>query len=185
MGGWPEDIDMRTFHFIGPAVVVLLGAGATSFGCSSSPSPAPGTTAGNEAGTAEPTDANSVDDATQPVNEAAAPNPCANAAIPNVETFAATGSWPCFQVACKTSLTACAADMCCNAGISAALVCSSNQNAQTCFTTAFTTPPLAGTPTAMAVEDCLFGALDAGTCSATVRDAGASPADAADASGEQ
>jgi hypothetical protein len=106
----------------------LLGAGAVAVACSSSSSGGGGGTP--EAGT------DSGDDGAMGAD--------APACVPNamkVSTLDGGASWGCIETACKTELTACAADCDCNNAVLGALSCIQTMGVaatMTCFTTALT-----------------------------------------------
>ncbi len=172
---------MRTsLYLIGFATASIVGAGAVGFGCSSSSTSPPAVDAGPAAETGPVEDGGEEgggEDAT-----ADAPVTCMPGAISNVETVDGGPNWTCYQTMCNSALTACAADNCCNSGISAALVCAASAGTDqtkvtTCFTTAFTTDPIATNTAGMAVESCVVSMMAA--CPATTTgDAG--PSDAGD-----
>jgi len=169
-----------SLYLIGFAAASIVGAGVVQVGCSSSSTPA--TTPVADAETPAADAPGTVEDSG---TEAAA------ACVPmstNSETFdSGSSTWAALQAACKTSLTACAANCDCNNAILQALVCSEADAALAmgCFTTALGAIATSDPTDESAVGQCLIANTgttpEAGADSGTTSDAAADAGTAADA----
>ncbi len=161
-----------SLYLIGFAAASMVGAGVAEVGCSSSSStPAASEDSGTPA----------ADTGTPPPEDTGTGGDTAASCTPmttNSETFdSGSDTWAALQVACKTSLTACAANCYCNNAILQALACSAPDAsaAMGCFTTALTAIATTDSTDENAVGACLIantsppeaGAGDAGDAGTT------------------
>ena len=165
-----------SLYLIGFAAASIVGAGVAEVGCSSSSTPA--TTPAEDA--AVPDSSTTVEDTG--TGGDAAPATCTPMTT-NSETFdSGSDTWAALQVACKTQLTACAANCYCNNAILTALQCSAPDAsaAMGCFTTALTAIVATDSTDESAVGSCLIAntgtgdagaATDAGDAATTTSDA--------------
>jgi hypothetical protein len=166
-----------SLYLIGFAAASIVGAGVAEVGCSSSSTPA--TTPAEDGSTG--TDSSTTVEDTGTGGDAA-PATCTPMSI-NSETFdSGSDTWAALQVACKTQLTACAANCYCNNAILTALQCSAPDAAAAmgCFTTALTAIVSTDSTDESAVGSCLIAntstgdggaASDAGDAATTTSDA--------------